>query len=206
MRIGLDFDNTIVAYDEIFLAMARQWGLIPEHFSGAKTQLRDWLRAATDGELQWQRLQGHVYGKQMENAKLFPGVAGFFQQCKHNGVTVYIVSHKTEYAHHDPDNTNLRQAAWGWMEKNAFFKPDGFNIDKDNVFFNDTRDAKLRKIRQLRCDVFIDDLAEVFTDSGFPRQVQAILFDPQKSGKNNGQYNVFGHWNEINDALFGKLN
>jgi hypothetical protein len=206
MRIGIDLDNTIVNYDPIFLSVAEQWQLVPGNFSGAKRKLRDLVRNGPDGELQWQRLQGHVYGKQMAKATLFPGVAGFFQQCRRVGATVYIVSHKTELAHHDIEHTNLRQVSWAWMESTGFFSPQGFNIDKNKVLFNDTREAKLNKIQQLRFDIFIDDLVEIFVDPGFPVNVNAMLFDPEKTAEQCGRYQVFNNWNDIHNAVFGQPN
>ncbi|WP_455209599.1 hypothetical protein [Kaarinaea lacus] len=74
MRIGIDFDNTIAAYDHVFLAAAKQWQLLPMHFFGSKKDIRDAIRITSDGEHNWQRLQGYVYGKQMQHAKLFAGI------------------------------------------------------------------------------------------------------------------------------------
>ena len=204
MRIGVDFDNTIVAYDHLFLSIAKEWNLVPQNFSGAKKNIRDRIRARKDGEMQWQRLQGFIYGKEMDKAKLFPGVADFFQACKRRGISVDIVSHKTEYAHYDADNTNLRQASWAWMEKNAFFTQEGFAIKRDKVMFHNTRDAKLSRIKQMHYDLFIDDLVEIFTDPGFPDDVKGILFDSEKSAAQSGRYEIYCHWNEISHALFGK--
>ena len=100
MRIGLDFDNTLARYDHVFAAEARYENLVPAKWHGNKKQLRDTLRSAQDGELLWQKLQGRVYGPNMLQAKLFPGVAQFLVRCKYRGDEVFIVSHKTEYGHY----------------------------------------------------------------------------------------------------------
>ena len=63
LRIGIDFDNTIIAYDEVFCAAAKRRGLIAAEFIGGKQAVRDAIRLLPDGELAWQRLQGQVYGK-----------------------------------------------------------------------------------------------------------------------------------------------
>ena len=62
MRIGIDFDNTIITYDEVFRAAAQARGLIEKDFGGSKQAVRDAIRLLPDGELAWQRLQGQVYG------------------------------------------------------------------------------------------------------------------------------------------------
>ena len=61
MRIGIDFDNTIITYDDVFRATALGRGLIKEDFAGrSKQAIRDHIRLLPDGEIAWQRLQGQV--------------------------------------------------------------------------------------------------------------------------------------------------
>ena len=57
-RIGLDFDNTIICYDNVFLSSAKERGLLRSDFSGAKQQVRDAIRMLPDGEIAWQTLPG----------------------------------------------------------------------------------------------------------------------------------------------------
>ena len=111
MRIGLDFDNTLARYDHVFIAEARSEKLVSAKWHGKKTQLRDFLLSAQDGEMLWQKLQGRVYGPNMLQAKLFPGVAQFLIRCKYRGYEVCIVSHKTEYGHYDQTKTPLHEVA-----------------------------------------------------------------------------------------------
>ena len=59
--------------------------------------------------------------------------------------------------------TDLRVAALRWMESNRFFDATGLGIGRSNVYFEGTRDEKVRRIRELGCDVFVDDLAEVLS-------------------------------------------
>jgi len=44
MLIGIDFDNTIITYDAVFVAAARERGLISEDFSAGKQAVRDFIR------------------------------------------------------------------------------------------------------------------------------------------------------------------
>jgi hypothetical protein len=46
------------------------------------------------------------------------------------------------------------------------------------VHFLETREEKIMKIVSLKCDVFVDDLPEVLSDSNFPKGTKGILFDP----------------------------
>ncbi len=174
MRVGLDFDNTLITYDDVFLAMARKRGLAPADFRGRKQAVRDAIRLLPEGEFSWQQLQGYVYGKGVAQASMFDGVGAFLRRCRDSGVSIVIVSHKTEFGHHDPDRVNLREAALAWMSAQGFFAE--YGIARENVHFESTRDEKIARIARLGCTYFIDDLEEVLTDPAFPRDVKRILF------------------------------
>src|SRR5260221_80515 len=176
MRIGIDFDNTLIAYDDAFLAAAGERDLLSLGFAGNKQAVRDAIRLLPDGELAWQQLQGHVYGKGIGGAVMFEGVDGFLRRCRAARHGVFFVSHKTEYGHHDPDRVNLREAALGWMEAQGFFAPDRYAIPRENIFFETSRAHKLKRIAALKCAYFIDDLEEVLRDPDFPPGVHRVLF------------------------------
>jgi hypothetical protein len=175
MRIGIDFDNTIITYDGVFLSVAKTRGLVSEDFCGSKQAIRDHIRRLPDGEVFWQELQGQVYGKGITGAAMFEGFDSFLRRCRKVGYPVLIVSHKTEYGHYDPDRINLRQAALDWMTTQGLFDGD-LAIPPENVFFESTRAEKLKRIASLRLTHFIDDLEEVLSDADFPTGVKRILF------------------------------
>ena len=68
IRVGIDFDNTIVDYDDVFLTAARARGFVGEGFQGGKDVVREALRLQPDGENAWRSLQGDVYGKRIMDA------------------------------------------------------------------------------------------------------------------------------------------
>jgi hypothetical protein len=199
--IGIDFDNTIIGYDEVFLAAAKERQLIGEDFAGTKQTVRDAIRLLPDGEISWQRLQGHVYGKGIRNAVMIDGVAAFLRQCRMRGHTVYIVSHKTEYNRYDPDRINLRHAALAWMEAKGLFS-DAFAIPRAHVFFADTRAEKLQRIAALGCTHFIDDLHEVLNAPEFPPGVTRILFSTGRDAGPALPYSVCSSWQAIAEMVF----
>jgi hypothetical protein len=176
MRIGIDFDNTLIGYDDVFLAAAQERNLVSSGFAGSKQAVRDAIRLLPDGELAWQQLQGHVYGKGIDRAVMFEGVDVFLSRCRAAGHSVFVVSHKTQYGHYDPDRVDLRAAAADWMEARGFFAPDKYAIPRENVFFESSRADKLRRIAALECGYFIDDLEEVLNDPDFPPGVKRVLF------------------------------
>lgn len=176
MRIGIDFDNTIVSYDAVFHATATRLGLIDAGVERRKQAIRESIRRLPDGELAWQRLQGWVYGSGIAEATMIEGVDAFLRRCRMHDCEVAIVSHKTEFGHHDAQRVNLREAALGWMTAQGFFRDGGYGISTEHIFFESTRAEKLARIATLSCTHFIDDLAEVLTDPAFPPNVTRILF------------------------------
>lgn len=176
LRIGIDFDNTLISYDNVFLAAAVERKLLSDGFRGNKQAVRDAIRLMPGGEMNWQRLQGYVYGKGIGGAVMFDGVDAFLRGCRAAGHDVFIVSHKTEFGHEDRDRVNLREAALSWMAAHGFFALDVYAISRENVFFESSRAEKLKRIASLRCAYFIDDLEEVLTDPDFPPGVNRVLF------------------------------
>jgi len=77
MLIGLDFDNTIACYNDVFKSEARKKGLVNKKWNGSKQDLKLLLDSLEDGQTKWQKMQGQVYGPSMQNATLFPGVARY---------------------------------------------------------------------------------------------------------------------------------
>ncbi len=200
LRIGLDFDNTIITYDAVFLAAARTWGLVGAAFAGGKQAIRDTIRLLPDGELSWQKLQGHVYGKGLAQAEMIEGVDSFLRRCRENNVPIAIVSHKTEFGHHDPDRINLRAAARSWMSGHGFFQAGGYGVAPGAVYFENTRQDKIARIAQVGCTHFIDDLEEVLSDPSFPRSVERILFSDVAS--TSASYIVCPTWRHIEERVF----
>jgi hypothetical protein len=203
LRIGLDFDNTIISYDDVFCKMAKQWGLIDPAFSGRKQAVRDAIRLLPDGELTWQRLQGQVYGKSLADAAVVAGVDAFLRRCRAESCEVMIVSHKTEYGHFDPDRVNLREAARDWIIAKGLVGGE-YGIPAANVFFEGTRAEKIARIATLSCTHFVDDLEEVLSDPDFPPAVNRILLADGPMPQGTLPYAVCATWHDIEEQIFDR--
>jgi hypothetical protein len=180
-RIGIDFDNTIVSYDELMYRAAVERGLISNGAERTKRAVRDRIRRLPDGEVEWQKLQALAYGPLMADARPTDGAEEFIRWSRGHGIPVFIVSHKTEYASYDVTGTNLRGAALDWMTARGFFEHDGLDISREAVYFESTRAEKIARISAIGCSHFIDDLEEVFLEVSFPSGVQKILYAPGAS-------------------------
>lgn len=200
--IGVDFDNTMARYDEVMHREALARGLIDPSTVPSKRAIRDSLRRLPGGELLWQRLQAIVYGPKIREAALAPGAEAFFQTCREHHVRVAIVSHKTRYATVDETQTDLREAAMGWLREHRLFDRDGFGLSPAEVYFESTRQEKVNRILHLGCTHFIDDLEETFAEPGFPSEVDKILYAPHGPVSRLSAVRTMASWQEICDALF----
>ncbi len=175
MRVGLDFDNTIVSYDTLFHRIAGEKGLIPEDTPVSKVSVRDYLRRIGREEA-WTEMQGTVYGGRMAEAEAFPGVKAFLAWAREEGIPVCIVSHKTRHPFLGTQY-DLHAAARTWILE-SLRDDAGPLIAAEDVYFELTKDEKLARIGATRCDIYIDDLPEILLAPGFPKGVERLLFDP----------------------------
>lgn len=201
MLIGLDFDNTIVDYDDLFFHVAKQEKLIPSTIKSTKLGVREFLRE-NNKEKAWTELQGLVYGKEMHKALVFSGVKRCLFALKSRGVELAIISHKTKYPYLGP-RYDLHCAARRWIDANLVFKKASL-IKPDLIFFKETMQEKISLIAELNCSVFIDDLPEILTHSDFPENVQRLLFDPKKSHVTPDKCITVSSWKQIPQLVISK--
>jgi hypothetical protein len=200
--IGIDLDNTIVDYSDLFVALSRDFAHAGDAAAaGGKGAVRTAMRRLPDGEGKWQQLQALVYGARMAEARLIDGVLPFMAECRRRDIELRIVSHKTRYAAADPDGVDLRDASRSWLAASGILEVGG--LDLDHVFFEDTRSDKIRRIRSLGCSFFVDDLDEVFAEQGFPESTIGLLFDPERNYPDGHRgLAVCRSWQEISKNVF----
>lgn len=194
MIIGIDFDNTTISYDGVFYRAALERGLIPTSTQTDKTSVRDALREA-GREDDWTELQGVVYGPDIGKAKPYDGVKVFMRSRLKAGDKLFIVSHKTRHPYLG-QKFDLHEAAQNWLKDNGFFRADDVNLDVGDVFFEQTKEDKMKRIAKLGCNVFVDDLPEFLMEPAFPANVRRILFDPDKSHPQVREFQRMTSWHD----------
>ena len=193
MIIGVDFDNTIVCYDQLFHAIALEKGLIPGTIDVSKTAVRDYLRKIGNEDA-WTEMQGYVYGARMSEALPYAKVKSFFKEMIVAGHELRIISHKTKYPYRG-EKYDLHAAALKWIEEQGFLDNSETGLKIENVFFNQTKEEKLTRIAEQGCEYFIDDLPELLKQNEFPNSVSPILFDPNSSHME--ELKTFSRWIDI---------
>ncbi|MDD2707170.1 MAG: phosphotransferase [Verrucomicrobiae bacterium] len=195
MKIGVDFDNTIVCYDPIFEAMIRERG-IPREEGSAKSRLRNFLRKTPGGEVEWTRIQGEVYGRRIMEARPFEGALEFFRFLFERNIPVCVVSHKTRYPVLGTP-CDLHNWAFRWLEHFGLFSDPHIALKREECFFELTKKAKLCRIASEGCTHFIDDLPEFLEEPSFPGEAKRILFVPSESIRTSSVWIHARSWNEV---------
>src|SRR3989344_2521095 len=177
MIIGIDFDNTIISYDALIHTIAVEQKLIKTDHVKHKKAIRDTIRKQPNGDIKWQEIQALIYGPRIHEAQLMLGVKEFLAECTKRGIKTVIISHKTQqsslYQSRSQQGTNFHDAAREWLKNNL--------PEINEVFFEETREKKIERIKQQRCTHFIDDLEEVFLEQSFPPDVKKILFQSSEA-------------------------
>ena len=197
--LGLDFDNTIVCYDESFARIACERGLLDSAVPPTKHAVREDLRRKGYQE-KWIELQGVVYGHRINEARPFPGVLETCARIREQGMDISIISHKTQFPHRGP-RVALREVARSWLRNQGFFDPARGGLDPKRVFFEPTKERKLQRIAEQGCRWFVDDLPEFLGEPGFPRGAQRILFDPHGRNAGDARFLRIGRWDDLESCL-----
>ena len=196
MRIGIDFDNTIACYDGVFYQAALERDLIPVDLPTHKNAVRDHINAFGHKN-DFTHLQGYVYGSRMDLVKPYDGFTEFVGEAREQGHQLFIVSHKTRHPLLGPKH-DMHAAARGFLHAHQFIGSAG--IANDAVFFEPTKDAKVKRASELKVDIFIDDLPEILEMPGFPVQMRGLLFDPDDQHAQS-RFERHQHWAGLAAAL-----
>jgi hypothetical protein len=199
MIVGVDFDNTIVDYTGVFHALGVETGCIPKSVGLTKTAVKRYL-CDQNRENEWTKLQGIVYGSGILNAKPYPGVRHIISKMIQRDIDVFVISHKTSYPILG-NKISLHEAAMKWLIHNDIVGKDTYQIPRKKVFFNETQKEKIKKISQLKCDFFIDDLSAIFKSADFPQKTKGFLFNANACSQELHNATEVRSWLEIGNEL-----
>jgi len=195
MILGIDFDNTLACYDGLFHAEAVKRNLLSAESPQDKNSVRDALRE-NGLEEEFTLLQGYIYGPGMVQASLYQGAMKCLESLKEHRVKLVIVSHKTPFPYLGP-RYDLHTYARNWLEEKKFHENN--LIERQNVFFEASKEDKLERIAQQKCTHFIDDLPDILEHPLFPATVEALLFSPEQNTKS--QLTSFISWQNLTKYL-----
>lgn len=196
MIIGFDFDNTIINYTNSFKKISQKKKLVPNNFNKNKNSIKNYL-IKKKNENAWTTLQGEVYGKYIMSAEIYKGVAKAILYLIKKNCVVKIISHKTKFPYMG-EKINLRSSAMKWLRKNLI-KKNYIKIDQKNIFFEDTIENKIKRIKKERCDIYIDDLPKIL--NLLPGKIKKILFYPTYDKKCDSKFIIMKSWEDFSKIL-----
>ena len=200
-NIGIDFDNTIVNYDNSFYELALEKNLIKPNIEKSKKAIRETLyKEGKDSE--FTLLQGEVYGPRILNASPSEKSLEVIKKLSKLGANIFIVSHKTKFPYAGP-KYNLHEAAKKWLDHYSFLSTKGANIREDRIFFNISKNEKINKIHNLKCHYFIDDLHEIL--NMIDTNIIKILYNTYQ-GSDKYKFNLISNdWKLVGDFISEKF-
>jgi hypothetical protein len=207
MNIGIDLDNTIIDYSDVFIIAADYLKISLPECVKSKFEIREFLRSTEGGESTWQRIQGIVYGKFLnKHAKIFPGLLRFLWRCREKGYEITIVSHKTEFGNYDIDEYSLRDEASSFLFSQSITS--GENPLVKNVFFHNNYVDKINFIKHHNFDWFIDDLEDVIIDLCEIDNLNLVLFNTPPTKRyfeynHNHSLSYLDNWQIIDSLING---
>mgnify|MGYP006080271985 FL=1 len=197
MIIGIDFDNTIIKYDNVFGRVAIEKKILSDSELKSKNDVKK-LLISSDRENDWTELQGIVYGSHIMAAESYENFSDVFVSLLNAGHELKIISHKTKYPFIGK-RINLRSAAMMWLKEKGIVGTGHNKLSETDVFFCSTITEKVAMQKKQRCDVFVDDLAKVL--KLINPQVNRVLFDPKSEIDACEQFNILRDWGDIEALL-----
>lgn len=193
MKIGIDFDNTIICYDRIFKKFANDHNIIIAPHQNPKSVVKAFLLQKPEGNFKWTSLQGEIYGNKLTEVEPYDGFLDFVDLSRERGHELCIISHKSIYNTLKPYR-DLHRVARNWLSENKVTNPS--RLDKKACFFECTQREKILRIQKEKCDIFIDDLVAVFKNNDFPSCTYKILF-----GSRQRKHDSISSWREAFELI-----
>jgi hypothetical protein len=198
MRLGIDFDNTLVRYDNLFHKIAYEQGWIGQSFPKSKTKIRDHLNKTGLAD-KFTEIQGEVYGSRIREAEPAAGVMRALKNIKEKQVPIYIVSHKTMYPYKGKPY-NLHESAREWLKQNGFTNKKILGIKKEDIYFEESKQKKIERIHELKCTHYIDDLPEIL--EMLESSITKIHYNPDNDvTSSNNNWLKMDNWCKLEEIL-----
>ena len=193
--LGLDFDNTLICYDKLFHKLALEKNLINDKIPADKVSIRNYIRSQGNDE-QFTILQGEVYGNRILEAGPATGMLSALQVIKNKKIKFKIINYKKKQTYKGP-KYDLRKAALSWLDMHGFFANTNLDLKLSDVYFEDSKEEKVKKIHELGCTHYIDDLPEIL--EMISDNVEKILYRQKIS--EDIQFHKMTSWKQLAKIL-----
>ncbi len=192
IKIGIDLDNTIINYNKlIFKLSQKKYNLKFKEKNISKDKIKKKI-IKNFGENEWTFFQSLIYGEHLKSAEIYDNFKDIIKKFR-NKYEFYIVSHKTKWPAIGK-KINLINFAKNFLSINKVSFCSNPLINPKNIFFENTQNKKVKRIKSLKIDLFIDDLEIVLKKNKLKNN---ILF-----GQKNKNFLSFDNWRNFEITLF----
>jgi hypothetical protein len=141
-------------------------------------ELRTFLQEVDDSGYRWQVAQGWLYTDGLSYAKPAHGLIDLCQYLRNRDFELFIVSHKTTHTPIFCGHKELRNVASNWIANGDLSH---YFYGTENIYFENSRDLKINRIKSLNLHYFVDDLVQIFEDSKYPQKIISFLLSTKPS-------------------------
>lgn len=134
--------------------------------------MRTLLQQVDDSGFRWQVAQGWLYTDGLSYAKPAHGVLDLCEYLRTKDFELFIVSHKTTHTPIFCGHKELRGVATDWISNRDLYQ---YFAGTQNIYFETSRDLKIKRIKSLGLHYFVDDLVQIFQDPNYPRNIVSFL-------------------------------
>ena len=194
MKIGVDFDNTIVSYQESIKELADKFLDLPADISKTKQDVKGFLQAKGRNDL-WTSFQGHLYGPGMRYAKPYEGCLEALSSLIKDGHEVRIISHRSRFPYAG-EKYDLHGYASEWIERELACAGLLDTIKRENISFHESKEQKIGMIIKTGVEIFIDDLLSILNDEQLGNGIRKFHFCPEGNAS-SGDLITVSRWSEV---------
>jgi len=191
IKLAIDLDNTIINYDDLFYKAARNKLRIHSNIKNKENIKK--LIIKKYSEKKWTEIQSTVYSRKIFQAKIFPGFINEIKKLS-KYCEIFIVSHKTLWPIYGK-KINLHNKTKKFLKKKKISFCKNSLIKEENIFFETTKEKKIKRIKRLKPHYFIDDLESIL--KSIPKSVNKILFNNKK----NDRFENLITWHQLNKFI-----
>lgn len=153
MKIAIDLDNTLFEYDNLLHIAAKEEG-ITEEFN-TKEELKEIAKNNYKWPDKWIQIQGLLYGSLVKDIKIRTDLLDFLENSSINKFDIHITSHKTKNSF--CSRFQLQEAAIQVLQERNITDL----IPTDRIHFFETKEEKVKHLKEQEYDIVIDDLEEI---------------------------------------------
>jgi hypothetical protein len=189
LNIGLDLDNTVINYSKSIKVLKKKF--IKNFAKNSKKEIKSQIISKLSVK-KWIEFQSLLYSDGLKYASIDNYCKKYVKQNIQKGNQIFVISHKTKKSYYNK-KIHLRDLAIKKLEGSGLVGKE--MIKKKNIYFLNTINAKVKKIKSLKIDLFIDDLTKVLFHKNFPKKCKKILITNSKIKRKN--LVSFKNWKEI---------